>query len=203
MLQLYQHLLPFSGNIVLRCIFTVGTKIFQPTSNLSERKRGLLHGASGPTVFLVTTKADTSSEQSNNKSPGPWGLVYTEIATGFRIVQVFWYLRESSFDRASELVQECEMWNSHCWNHQKSDWIKRPRTHCQKTAVAGRWENMLIDFTVSLLPDPLTKLLLHLGSSSLDGANQCSRIKREKILSAHLNQSSSHTPQPRPKNLSL
>lgn len=84
MLQLYQHLLPFSGNLVLRCIFTVEAKIFQPTSNLSERKRRLLHGASGPTVFLVATKADTSSELSDNKSPGPQGLVYTEIATGFR-----------------------------------------------------------------------------------------------------------------------
>lgn len=38
---------------------------------------------------------------------------------------------------------------------------------------------MLIDFTISLLPDPLTKLLLQLGPYSLDGANQRSRIKRE------------------------
>lgn len=38
---------------------------------------------------------------------------------------------------------------------------------------------MLIGFTVSLLPDPLTKLLLQLGPYRLDGANQHSRIKRE------------------------
>lgn len=37
---------------------------------------------------------------------------------------------------------------------------------------------MLIDFTISLLPDPLIKLLLQLGPYRLNGANQHSRKKR-------------------------
>lgn len=77
---------PFQGTLCLQ-VLLLGklAEIFQSTSNLSERKRELLHGASGSTVSLVTTKAETSSEQSNNKSPGPQGLVYTEIAAGFKI----------------------------------------------------------------------------------------------------------------------
>lgn len=38
---------------------------------------------------------------------------------------------------------------------------------------------MLIDFTILLLLNPLTKLLLQLGHYRLDGANQHSRIKTE------------------------
>lgn len=59
MLQLYQHLLPLSGNIVLtEFLLEKLVQTFQSMSNLSERKWELLYGASGSTVSLVTTKAE-------------------------------------------------------------------------------------------------------------------------------------------------
>jgi len=62
---------------------------------------------------------------------------------------------------------------------------------------------MRIDFTVSLLPDPLTKLLLHLGPYRLDGANQQSRIKRENPVTAPKSIQLIYTSQPQTQNLSL
>lgn len=59
--------------------------MFLSQSHLFERKGELSDCALGFAIFLATTKADTSSEYSNNKTHGPQGLVYTEIASGFKI----------------------------------------------------------------------------------------------------------------------